>query len=121
MAVKRRVLLMHEGHLLGEILEHILTGLQEVDLVGVWPLEASSVSSIAAQNLDLLLIAEETGSEERLSALTIHILENCANLPIFRVKLDCNELRIYTSQALPARVADLAERIRQIPISQLGL
>ncbi len=121
MAEKRRVVLLCEQNLLGEILDHILNGLEDVELVGVWPLDLSAVSSLEVKNPDILVIADEKGNEERISALTIQVLEAYNNLPILRVKLDRNVLQIYTSHTLPARVADLAELIRQIPISRLGV
>jgi chemotaxis response regulator CheB len=115
MAEKRRVVLLCEPNLLGEILDRILNGLEEVELVGVWPLDLNAVASLEDKNPDILVIADERGNEEVISAVTIHVLET------LRVKLDRNVLQIYTSQTLPAQVADLAEMIRQIPISRLGV
>ncbi len=121
MAEKRRVVLLCEQNLLGEILDHILNGLEEVELVVVWPPDLSAVSFLEEKHPDILVIADQKGNEERISALMIKILETYSNLPILRVMLDRNVLQIFTSQTLPARVADLADMIRQIPISRLGV
>jgi hypothetical protein len=89
-------------------------------LIGVWPLELSSASSLEGKNPDLLLIAEEKGNEERTSTLAMNILETYSNCPVIRVMLDRNVFQIYTSQTIPASVADLAGMIRQIPVSRMG-
>jgi hypothetical protein len=49
--------------------------------------------------------------------VTSRLLEAYPNLPIIVVKLDCNTLFIYTSHAVPARMADLIEAIRQAPVT----
>jgi hypothetical protein len=42
------------------------------------------------------------------------------NLPVIRVELDRNILQVFTSQMLPARVADLIDAIRRLPVSDLA-
>ena len=62
-----------------------------------------------------LIIAEEEPPGENVTRLTAQILEAYPNLPIIRVTLARNEMRIYTSQTLPARSADLIDLIRHLP------
>lgn len=118
---KRRVLLLRSQHLLGESLERILDGLEDVQVVGVRPLDMSAATPLPENPPDLLLIADEEPSGELVTTLTVRYLEAFPNLPIVRVKLDRSILQLYTSQTLPARVTDLVEIIRHIPISELGM
>jgi hypothetical protein len=54
-------------------------------------------------------------TDKRLASLTAQVLEIYPNLPIIRLELEHNVFRIYTSQTLPARTADLVEAIRHLP------
>ena len=65
---------------------------------------------------DLGLIAEDEVLGAQTSGLTSQILEAFPNMTIIRVKQDRNFLLVYTSQSIPARMADLIDTIRQAPI-----
>jgi hypothetical protein len=75
-------------------------------------------SARLAQGLpDILLIAEEEAGES-VTSLTAQVLERYPDLPVVRVGLRQNVVRLYTSRTLPARSADLIEAIRGLPIHQ---
>ena len=114
---KKRVLLISQPNLLSESLEHTLSTLEDVQLTCLWPVDEQVWAHIAAQPPDLVLIADVEPTSQQLSTLTSSLLEAHPNLPIFRIKLDANTLLIFTSQAIPARTADLVEAIRKIPVA----
>jgi DNA-binding NarL/FixJ family response regulator len=114
--IKRRVALLSDRHLLGESLEHTLRHFEDVEVIGAWALDEQVLSLLSAQTIDLLLIAEREPPGEEITFLTGQILETYPNLPVIRVTLDQNVLRIYTSQTLPARTAQLIDVIRHLPI-----
>lgn len=114
--IKRRVALLSSQHLLGESLEHTLRHFEDVEMIGAWELDDQVLSLLSAQTPELLLIAEQEPPCEEITFLTGQILETYPNLPVIRVTLDQNVLRIYTSQTLPARTAELIDVIRHLPI-----
>lgn len=112
---KRRIVLLSEQDLLGESLEHTLNTAQDVDLIGSWTLDNRVLTRLSKDTPDILMIAEEEPPSEKVVRLTAQILEAFPNLPIIQVTLARNELRIYTSQTLPARSVDLIDLIRHLP------
>jgi DNA-binding NarL/FixJ family response regulator len=114
--IKRRVALLSGQHLLGESLEHTLRHFEDVEMIGAWELDDQVLSLLSTQTPDLLLIAEQEPPCEEITFLTGQILEAYPNLPVIRVTLDQNVLRIYTSQTLPARTTELIDVIRHLPI-----
>ena len=112
---KRRVVLLSEQDLLGESLEHVLGKAKDVELLGSWTLDDRVLPRLSQDTPDILIIAEEEPPGENVTRLTAQILEAYPNLPIIRVTLARNEMRIYTSQTLPARSADLIDLIRHLP------
>lgn len=111
---KLRVFLLCEKHLLGESLEHILRNATEVDLQGCFGLDEVVLPRLAENPPDLLVIADEGFSGDQTNQLTTRILELMPNLPVLRVTLARNDLRIYTSRSLPARSADLIDLIHRL-------
>jgi DNA-binding NarL/FixJ family response regulator len=121
---KRRVLLLcaslegtHPQLLLGEALENVLSKVEDVELVGTWTLDDQALARLAQGLPDILLIAEEEAGEQATS-LTAQVLERYPDLPVVRVGLMQNVVRLYTSRTLPARSADLIEAIRSLPVHQ---
>jgi DNA-binding NarL/FixJ family response regulator len=121
---KRRVLLLcaslegtHPQLLLGEALENILSKVEDVELVGTWALDDQALARLAQDLPDILLIAEEEAGES-VTSLTAQVLEHYPDLPVVRVGLMQNVVRLYTSRTLPARSADLIEAIRDLPVHQ---
>jgi hypothetical protein len=116
---KRRVVLLCNQHLWGESLEHILGNASDVELLGRWEFVDPTLPQLAAlleeQSPDLLVIAEEELTHDRIACLTAEILEAIPDLTIIYVTPDQNIFRIYTSQSLPARRAELIEAIRNLP------
>ena len=114
---KRRVLLLCAQPLLGEGLETILRKLEDVELIGPWAPTAQVLAHLSSQTPDVVLVAAEAEHEE-MAALTTQILKQFPDLPIVQIGLQENAVRLYTSQTLPARSADLIEAIRSLPIRQ---
>lgn len=114
--LKRRVALLCGGHLLGESLEHTLRHFDDVEMIASWELDDEIFTHLASQTPDLLLIAEKEPPGEKITYLTGQILEAYPNLPVIRVTMEQNVIRIYSSQTLPARSSDLIDVIRQYPL-----
>lgn len=111
---KWQVLLLCEQPLLGESLEHILSNLEDVELVGCWTLDDTVLSRLSGQDLDLLIFAEADSPGEQVTQLTAQLLDACPNLSIVRVALARRDLRIYSSQSVPARSTDLIDLIHHL-------
>lgn len=112
---KRRVLLLWVQPLLGEGLEHILSRLEDVELIGPWRLNSKVVSRLSEAAPDIVLVAEGEGECKSVASLTTQILEQYPDLPVVKIGLDQNTARLYISHTLPARSADLIETIRRLP------
>jgi hypothetical protein len=66
---------------------------------------------------DIVLVAEGAGREgESVTSLFAQLLERYPDLPVVRISLEQNAVRVYTSRTLPARSADLIEAIRSLPV-----
>ena len=115
---KRRVLLLCVESLLGESLERILGQLEDVELVGPWELSADVLTRLPEAMPDIALIVQEGEGSESVASLTSQILERYPDLPIARIGLMENVIRVYASQTLPARSADLIDVIRSLPAYQ---
>lgn len=114
---KRRILLVGVPNLLGEILERSLVALEDVQVVGSQPPDDRVLDLCSGESPDLVIITEDEPSSPETARLTARLMEACPNLPIIRVRLDRNVLLLYTSQTIPARMADLIETIRRVPLA----
>jgi DNA-binding NarL/FixJ family response regulator len=65
---KRRVLLLCVQPLLGEGLKHILTGLEDVELIGPWDLDSGVLSRLSEEAPDIVIVAEGDGEESEKGA-----------------------------------------------------
>ena len=114
------MVLLCSQHLWGESLEHILGNASDVELLGRWEFEDPLLPRLAMlfkeQSPDLLVIAEENLTHDRITGLTAEIMEAIPNLTIIYVTPDQNIFRVYTSQSLPARRSELIEVIRNLPV-----
>jgi hypothetical protein len=115
--VKRRVALLSENDLLGESLEHILRGVRDIETLGPWPVDEELLPRLAQNALDLIVIAQDQDSEERVSRLMAQILNTHPDLPIIQVTPDRSEMLMYTSKILHATSADLIDLIHRLPAS----
>ncbi len=115
---QKRILLLCAESLLAEGLKNILGPLKSVELIGPWVPEAATLERLTqdepGEAFDLILIADSRGESE--AALVGQIMEQHPDLPVARVGLDDNAIRLYTSRALPARRANLIELIRSLPV-----
>jgi DNA-binding NarL/FixJ family response regulator len=120
---KRRVLLVGQPTLLSESLEHLLNGLEDVEVVGSFNPDENVIDHCWEISPDLIFIVDDETGGNWASGLTVAgkisaiLLETCPELPIIRIRPDRNTLLIYTSQAVPARLADLVDLIRHMPLS----
>lgn len=115
---RRRVLLLCVESLLGESLERILGQLEDVELVGPWELGADVLARLPEGMPDIALVVEEEESEN-VASLTGQILEHYPDLPVVRIGLQENVMRVYASRTLPARSADLIDVIRGLSTHHL--
>jgi DNA-binding NarL/FixJ family response regulator len=117
---KRRVLLVGTQPLLCEGLETILGQLADVELIGALTPEAGWLDRLPDLTPDVVIIAEDGGDVHRTAALTTLILERFPDVPVLRIGLEKDAVRLYTTRTLPARSADLIEAIRRVPILKNG-
>lgn len=109
---KQRVLLLCVHSLLGESLENTLSQEESVELIGPWDLDVPVLAQLSEDAPDVVLVAEAESESERVTALTVQILDLYPDVTIIRVGLDKGTVRVYTSHAVPARAVDLVEAIR---------
>lgn len=112
---KHRVLLLCDQPLLSESLEYILGQVEDVELLGSHVLGTHVPARLWEEVPDIVLLVEEDGEAESAASLMAQILELHPDLPIVRIGLTQNVIRLYTSRTLPARSADLIEAIRTLP------
>jgi DNA-binding NarL/FixJ family response regulator len=113
---KRRVLLIGAQPLLCEGLETILGELADVELIGPLAPDADWLNRLPEHAPHVVLLAEEGGDIHYSAPLTTLILDRFPDVPVIRVALEEDAVRLYTTQTLPARSADLIEAIRRVPI-----
>jgi len=116
---KRRVLLLCAQPLLGEGLETILSRLEDMELSGPWAPDAQVMDRLLKDVPDIVLVVEKEKEDQSITSLMTGILERYPDLPVVRIGLVQNVIRLYTSRTLPARSADLIETIRSLPARPL--
>lgn len=114
-ATKRRVLLLCTQPLLGDGLQAILRGVEDVELIGPLVLDAQAAVRVQESRPDVMLLAEEGGESSPADRLTARLLEQCPDVPAIRVRLEQDTIRLHTSWTLPASRADLIEAICRLP------
>ena len=112
---KRRVLLLCTQPLLGDGLRAILGGLDDVELIGPLALDAQAPAHVVEIRPHVMVIAEDGDDAENAAAITAGLLEHYPDVPVIRVGLEQDNIRLHTSQTLPARSADLIRAIRRLP------
>lgn len=109
---KPRVLLISSQHLFGESMEMILRAEKEIELVGPWNLGDRDICRrLLEVQPSVVVIAAENLQSETAAELTKSIIEQYSELPVIRAGLSENVFRIFSTQTLPARGADLLETI----------
>ena len=114
---RRRVLLVSQPDLLGESLEHILNSLEEVQVIVTWQPGEQVIADCSQYAPDLVILTENEQSVESGNQLTTRLLDSFPNLIVIRINQDSDLIHAYTSQTIPARVADLADAIRRLPLA----
>ncbi len=117
---KQRVLLLCVHSLLGESLENILGQEEGIELIGPWDLDAPVLTQFSRDTPDVVLVAEAESESERVTALTVRILDLYPDVTVIRVGLGKDTVRVYTSHAVPARAVDLMEAIRGLSARHPG-
>lgn len=117
---KRRVLLLCVQSLLGESLEKVLSQEESVELIGPWDLDAPVLARLSKVAPDVVLVAEAESESERVASLTTQLLDQYPDVPVIRVGLTQDTVRVYTSHAVPARAVDLMEAIHSLSTRQHG-
>lgn len=112
----RHVALFCSEHLLGESLTHLLSSMAEIVLLGPWLIDEHALGNLKNRLPDIVLIADSETHSEQAAILATQILDAFSDLSVIRVTLSQTVAHIYSSQALPARSADLVEAIRKLPI-----
>jgi DNA-binding NarL/FixJ family response regulator len=116
---KHRVLLLSAHPLLSEGLANLLSQLEDVILLGPRDSTHLALTDLIEDSPDVVLFAEQDADNAEMSTLMIEILQRYADLPVIQVDLaGTNIVRVYRSQTLPARSADLIEIIRNLPARQ---
>jgi len=112
---KRHVLLLGEEQLLGESLQNLLQGFDDIQLSGPEPLSADICIQIGKIKPDVVLIADVGNQNAKVAGIAASILDLYPNIPVIHSTLSRNVVRIYSSHELPARTADLIDAIRSNP------
>jgi hypothetical protein len=114
---KQHVALFCPESLLGESLEHLLGKLADVEILGPWVIDESSVGHLDLELPDIVVITGEkigdnVSTDQSAALLTVQILEKFDGLPVVQVLLEQNQVRIYNSHSIPASSSHLIEAIR---------
>lgn len=118
--LKRRVLFLRAPSLLAEGLEELLRRVKEIELIGPWDLTPPQLTHLSEVAPDVVLIADEEAGATEAGFFVSRILEEYPDLPVVQIGMRQNTIRLYTSQALPARTIDLLDLIRHMPVRPLG-
>lgn len=120
-ARKRRVLLLCDQALLADGLRVILGRLKDVELAGPVIPDAQGLNGMPEDPPDVVLVSEEGDELLGIGSLTARVLERYPDVPVIRMGLRRDSLRLYTSRTLPASSAELIEAIRRMPVSRPGV
>lgn len=115
---KQRIGLFCSEDLLGEGLEHLLSKLVDVEILGPWSMDEAAIDHLQTHLPDVVVIAgdrpgDDPAGSQRAALLTAQILEVHVGLPVVQVMLEENQVRVYNSHIVPARSADLIDIIRR--------
>lgn len=112
---KQRVLLICSQRLFGESMETVLRAAENVELIGPWELSEDVCQRIEKAHPNVVVIADEDPPDTAVTSLTVAIIEQYPELSVIRTGLNENVFRVFSTQTLPARGADLLETIRNLP------
>jgi DNA-binding NarL/FixJ family response regulator len=118
---KWQVSLFSAQKLFGEGIEQTLRGIEGLDICGHWPIDGQVIERLTTAVPDFVILMDEGASHEELSTLTAKILDRFPDLPVFRVTLEENQIRVYSSQLFPARSANLIDLIQNLPVKDEGM
>ena len=117
---KRRVLLFCVESLFGESLIHILSEVEDVQLLGPYPMGAQATVALPDVAPDIAVIVSEDSETPDIASLTSLLLGHYPGLAIVRIGLQDNVMQVYSSRTLPASLADLLEVIHsQSPTNEI--
>ncbi len=113
---RRCVLLLCTEPLLGDGLTSILSGLEDIDLVGPLVLDERGVRRARRTAPDVVLIAEAGGEASGGAPGMARLLARWPEVPVIRVGLREDTIHLSTSWTLPARRTELIAAIRRLPM-----
>lgn len=117
---KHRVLLACSEHLFGESVETILRAEGDMELIGPWSFGDEICQRIPGASPNVVLIVDVDSQSEAGANLAAAIMEKFPSLPIIRMGLTENMVRVYSTNILPARRTDLIETIRNLPAAGIS-
>jgi len=100
--VPRRVLLLAFQLLLGESLATLLDQAPGVEVNGPWQLEGGRIPEAALASADVVVLAGDPGERSPLAELVVGILDRFPDLPVVRVTLDQEPIRLYRCLRFPS-------------------
>lgn len=112
----RRVMLVCSRNLFGESIETLLRAEPDMELIGPWGVEEEICVRIKDTNPSAVVLVDNEAQAEEIASLTTAIMEANPKLPIIRAGLAEKVVRVYSTDILPARGADLLETIRNLPV-----
>lgn len=109
---KRHVFLLGDEQLLGESIQKVLQGCDDIRLSGPAPLKEDICAQVAEVNPDVVLITH-TGDHpsNKIDHLTAQILDYDPTITVIHSTLDRNVVRVFTAREFPASASDLIEAI----------
>jgi len=117
---KRSVVLVSRQHIWGESLEFLLSKTSAFRLIGWWDYDENLLNRLKEYSPDILVIADDELLQGPEACLTTEILAELSDLIILHAGPSSSELRIFTSQTLPAHQSDLIAAILDLKMPALS-
>ncbi|MCC7130440.1 MAG: hypothetical protein B6D39_01295 [Anaerolineae bacterium UTCFX2] len=117
---KRSVVLVSKQHIWGESLEFLLTKTDAFELVGWWEYDENLLERLKDCPPEILVIADDELLQGPAVCLTAEILAELSDLIILHAGPSSSELRIFTSQTLPAHQSDLIAALLDLRMHALS-
>ncbi len=109
----RRILILSDQRLFAEGLRDLLKPRIELEIVGIKAFSQAALAHLKELAPDIVLLADSGD----LPPLIATLLDARPGVPVVRLTLRDNEIRIYNVRCLtPQRGEDLAELLRSLPI-----
>ncbi len=117
---KRQVLLVGMLPLLGEGLQRIFQGMEDVELMCLEGAEMAQIEGCLQNFRPQIVVLAGEKEDDTATHLISSMLRRYEDIPIVWVEMETNALRLYTAHRLPASSSDLINTIRQNSPCQSG-